>query len=201
MMNEMSYKIPSPLLHFRSLANAMGHIRSNLAYVLYALQRWEDCEWSLVEDTVARELSCATMFLGGALDGMVILEVGLSRGTQPAASMSFERTTFEDAALRSAQDATMALKSNEREGQALYADFWTLANFWKHYFPYQPRPTVFVRSGGVKDFSVALGDGSNSGPVMRDLLVPTFNHACSMMRIIATMLSAQDSFTVQDLSF
>eukprot|EP00798_Chlamydomonas_sp_ICE-L_P017785 gene17785-24160_t len=97
---------------------------------------------------------------------MVILEAGLSRGVQPSTSMSFERTAFENAALRAVQDAARALQSN---------------------------------AGGVKDISVALGDGSNSGPVMRDLLVPTFNHGCSMMRIIATMLPEQANFTVQDL--
>lgn len=196
--SDLALKIPSPQLHFRSLANALGHIRSNMVYVMHALQRWEDHEWPAVEDTVARELSSGTMFLGGVLDGMVILEAGLSGGGQPAASMSFERTTFGDARLRAAQDAAKALKSTGREGQPLYADFWTLANFWKHYFPYQPRPTVFDRFGGVKDISVALGDGSNSGAVMRDLLVPTFNHACGMMRIIATML--HECFDVQDMS-
>ena len=194
--SDLALKIPSPRLHFRSLANALGHIRSNLAFVMHALQRWEDHEWPTVEDTVARELSSATMFLGGVLDGMVILEAGLS-GAQPAASMSFERTTFGDARLRTAQDAAKALKSSGQDGQPMYADFWTLANFWKHYFPYQPRPSVFERFGGVKDISVALGDGSNSGPVMRDLLVPTFNHACSMMRIVAPML--HECFEVHDM--
>eukprot|EP00798_Chlamydomonas_sp_ICE-L_P017784 gene17784-24159_t len=52
--SDLAIKIPSPLLHFYSLANAMGHIRSNMANVLYALHRWEDSEWPLVEDTVAR---------------------------------------------------------------------------------------------------------------------------------------------------
>jgi hypothetical protein len=186
---DQALKIPSPRLHFRSLAKALGHIRSNLAFVMHALQRWEDDEWPTVEDTVARELCSATTFLGGVLEGMAILEAGLS-GAQPAAGMSF------DARLRTAQDAAKALKSSGQEG-GMYVDFWTLADFWRRYFPYQPRPSVFERDGGVKDISVALGDGSNSGPVMRGLLVPTFNHACSMMRIVAPRL--RECFEVPDM--
>lgn len=72
---DMALKIPSKLLHFRSLANALGHVRNNIGYVLDALRRWDDSEWPLVEDTVAKELSAGAIFLGGIMDGIVILEL------------------------------------------------------------------------------------------------------------------------------
>jgi hypothetical protein len=205
---DLALHIPSPRLHFRSLANALQHVRNSLAYVLDALQRWDDAEWQAVEDTVARELSSGTMFLGGILDGLVILEASLSgaaaaAGRAPTAAMSamsFERTPFGLAPLRALQDAAKGLRSCERPDQARYADFWTLVNFWKHYFPYQPRPSVFVRHGGARDIRVALGGGCDSGPVLRDLLVPTFNLACDMMRALAAAVREEpDAFRVTAL--
>ena len=137
-----------------------------------------------------------TMFLGGILDGMVILEAAMC-GQEPTLSMSFECSTFNNVELRSIQEETKKLKSTEHDGQALYADFWTLSNFWKHYFPYQPRPSLFDGDGGVIDFKVALGNSCMSGPVLHDLLVPTFNNACRIMSLIAGMV--HEPFELQAL--
>lgn len=190
---DLAQQILGPQLHFRSLANAMRHIRSGLEYVTDALWRWEDDEWPAVEDIVAQELSSSTMFLAGVLDGMVILEATLL-GQSPSSSMSFERTPFRDGALRDAQTAAKGLRSRAQKLQPVEVDFWTLANYWKHYFPYQRRPSHFERSGGVRDISVALGEGCNSGPVMRDLLVPVYNLACDMMQQLAGMPGVQEPF-------
>lgn len=184
---DLAHQIPSGELHFRSLANALRHVRHSMSYVSDALQRWDDDEWPRVEDAVARELSSATMFLSGILDGMVILEARLS-GQEPTTSMSFERTSFNSAELRKIQEETKALKSTLLDGQPLYADFWTLSNFWKHYFPYQPRPSAFTRSAVARDFSVPLSSGCGSGPILHDLLVPTFNNACYIMSMIAELV-------------
>lgn len=196
---DLAQQIPSRQLHFRSLGNALHHVRDGLAYVKDALQRWDDSEWPAVEDTVARELSSATMFLAGSLDGMVILEATLV-GLEPDARMSFERTPFSSMVLRSIQEDTKSARSSAHSNQPLFADFWTLANFWKHYFPYQPRPSTFESSdGSVRDFCVAIGGGCSTGPIMRDLLVPTFNRACCIMRAIARMPGVLEPFELQDL--
>ena len=163
-------KPPCPRLHFHSLASALGHIRGNLAYVMHALQRWEDHEWPGVEGTVGRELCFGALLLGGVLEGLAILVSDLP-----------DLPDLPD------RDAAGALP----------AEFWTLAGFWKHYPPHQPRPTVFDRLGGAKDISVELADGSDSGPVMRDILVPAFDHACGLMRVIAPVL--QESFESRSL--
>jgi hypothetical protein len=193
---DLAQQIPSSKLHFRSLANAVLHVRRSYAYVLDALQRWDDLEWPMVEDTVARELSSGTMFLGGAMDGMIILEASLS-GMQPTAAMSFERSIFNTPALKDIQDKAKALKSSAMPNQPLYADFWTLVNFWKHYFPYQPRPSLFVKSGDIRDIKVAIGSGCNSGPIFRDLLVPTFNLSCELLGKLAEMV--HEPFDVKPL--
>lgn len=194
---DMALAIPSKRLHFRSLGNALLNVRSSLVYVVDALQRWDDSEWPSVEDTVARELSAGTMALGGVMDGLVILELPAS--TAPTASMSFERTPLTDAGLRALQDTAKQLRSALNTSQSTYADFWSLVNFWKHYFPYQPRPSVFERSGNTRDLKVALGGGDFSGPVMRDLIVPTFNLVCAMMRMYAQSPGLQEPFTLTDL--
>lgn len=193
---DMALKIPSKNLHFRSLANAMGHVRLNLAYVLDALQRWDDSEWPLVEDTVARELSAGTIFMGGIMDGIVILE--MPDGQLPTPNMSFERHPFNDLTIRAAQESAKHLRSMISANQPKHADIWTLVNFWKHYLPYQPRPSVFDRSGNVRDFMLALGDGNFSGPIITDLIVPTFNTVCSIMRHISAKLN--EPFDLDDLS-
>jgi len=192
---DMALNIPSKRLHFRSLANALLNVRSSLMYVMDALQRWDDNEWPSVEDTFARELSAGTMALGGVMDGLVILE--LPELTAPKTAMSFERTPFTDVVLRVLQEAAKQLRSALSTSQATYADFWSLVNFWKHYFPYQPRPSVFERSGNVRDLKVALGSGDFSGPIVRDLIVPTFNLVCTMMRTLS--LGLQEPFTLADL--
>lgn len=194
--SDLAQKIPSAELHCRALDGALMHTREGFAYVLDALNRWDDEEWPLVEATVGRELSAATMFLGGALDGIVILEQGMA-GKDIDANTSFERTQCTDMAVRALQNDAKKLRSMLDCGQPLYADIWSLVNFWKHYFPHQPRPTEFVKSGGIRDFSVAIGEGYNSGPVMQDLLVPTFNLACRILKILAERL--QEPLNVREL--
>jgi hypothetical protein len=198
---EPDTSLPGPRLHFRALASALLHARASLEYVLDALRRWDDAGWPAVQDTVARELAAGTMFLAGALDGMVLLEAALfprgggggsgggSGEWWPASSASFERTLFGHAALRPLQAAVKGLRSGALAGQARSADFWALAGFWRHGFPYRPHPCVFgARHGGVRDVGVPLGGGCASGPVLRDLLVPAFNLACGMMRVLAALV-------------
>lgn len=181
---DLATQIPSKSLHLRSLDNALRFTYNSLMYVLYALGQWTNEEWSGVEDTVAQHLATGTMFLGGALDGLVI--AALPPHQPPSTSMSFERTAFQDAKLRELQLSAHGLRSALHANQSVYADFWTLNNFWKHYFPFQPRPSVFERSGNVRDFCVALGaaEGCSSGPVLHDLVIPTYNLAVDMLQVL-----------------
>ena len=117
------------------------------------LSRWDDSEWPLAEGTVARELSSATMFLAGVLDGLVILDQrdGADR------KRSFTRTPFVSQQARDIQEGLRELRSVADGDQEAYADFWTLADFWRLCFPFRPRPIQFAQSG-VRDFPDPVDD-------------------------------------------
>jgi len=193
---------PGPKQHFRALVSALMHARSGLSYVQNALTNFtDDARWTLVEDTVARELATSALFVAGVLDGMVVLEATWS-GQTPLASMSFERTPFANRDLRRLQDATKAFASSAQPDQSHAVDFETLVSFWRHYFPYKPRPSVFeLRSNRktVRDIAVSVGQNCKTGPILLDLLLPTFNAACAMMLLLSNML--QEPFEVQSLEY
>jgi hypothetical protein len=136
--------------------------------------RGSSCRWDYVQDTVACELSKASMFLGGILDGCIIAECQGS---------SFFDTHFKDAELRYIQEKVINLYSKEREDQEVYANLSTLINFWKNYLPYKPLPIEFDVGQKLTlcDLQIVLsGDGALSGPIMHDILIPTFNAACNI---------------------
>ena len=192
---DLGQTIASRLLHLRSLTGGLRHARSGITYVLDALSRWDDSEWTLVEDTVARELSSATMFLAGVLDGLVILD---QEGAADRTT-SFTRTLFASQQARDIQEGLRELRSIADSGQEAYADFWTLADFWKHYFPYQPRPIRFTRSG-VRDFQIQLTTDAKSGPVLKDLIVPVFNGACQICSLLAASVGLDERYLVTQIS-
>lgn len=189
--SDLARHLPSPALHFRALNNALKCARNDIMYVRHALATVEDDQWPLVEDTVAASLSGATLRLGGALDGMVILEnmhVDPTLDPKAVSSMSFTRTKFKNVDLQTIQERMKELKS--QEGGAKYADFWTLADFWKHYFPYQPRPQEST-GHGTRDFHINLGP-NNSGPIMHDLIYPVFNGAVDIMHRLGSIIGAPE---------
>ena len=42
-------------------------------------------------------------------------------------------------------------------------------------------------------------EGIGCGPILKGLLVPMFNHACCIMRVIARMPGVLEPFELQDL--
>ena len=89
-------------------------------------------------------------------------------------------------------------KSSAWPYTSAYTDFWSLVNFWKHYMPYQPRPTAFDRES-VRDFRVHLGDKAQSSLVLRDLVKPVFNCAVRLAGLFAVHLSLPAHFVPQSL--
>lgn len=80
--------------------------------------------------------------------------------------------------------------------QGIYLDFWTLAEFWRQYFPLQPRPREFLQSG-VRDFQVLLTGDAKSGLVMRDLVIPVFNGASEIAGLLARSLQIDIASTAK----
>jgi hypothetical protein len=183
---DLALKLPGKAMHVRALCSGLISVRSSLLYVKNMLEDM-NIQWHHVQDTVARELTMSSMFLGGILDGCVIAE--LPPNHAPNKAMSFFGTPFHDADLRAIQVQVTTLRSSDQDGQEVQANLLTVINFWKHYLPYQPLPTEFTRGRmqPLRDFQLVLsGDGEKlSGPVVHDLLIPAFNAAC---RITSSLL-------------
>ncbi len=191
---DVGYSVTNRPLHLKSLTGGLRHARSGITYVLDALSRWDDSEWPLAEGTVARELSSATMFLAGVLDGLVILDQrdGADR------KRSFTRTPFVSQQARDIQEGLRELRSVADGDQEAYADFWTLADFWRLCFPFRPRPIQFAQSG-VRDFQIQLTTDAKSGPVLKDLVIPMFNGACQICSLLAASLELEDCDPVRQI--
>ena len=178
-------------LHLRALNNALGWARSDILFVRYALATVEDDEWPAWEDTVAARLSSATLRLGGVLDGLLVLaNMHADPSFEPTRYTSFCSAPFPRQDLVHIKDELMNLKSMDSPESPEYADFWTIANFWKHYFPYQPRPSDFVVPGTrdtVRDIQVQLGR-CKSGPIMRDLIYPVFQGSVRLVHALDCLL-------------
>lgn len=115
--------------------------------------------------------------------------------------MNFRDTPLTDPVMRQIQEDMKAYKSSSRPGTGAFAEFWGLANFWKHYFPYMPSPSHFSRQR-VMDFMVELGGGEKSGPVLYDLIIPVFNGAVQIAELFAAQpeLSLARPFVPSKLS-
>jgi len=185
--------LPGPLLHLRSLCNALRRSRARLQYARESLSL-EDHDFVQIEDTVAGALSDGVVGLEGAMDGFVMLDqpdqADLTHG------LSFRGTHLTSQQMRAKQDELIDLKSSQWPGQGAYVDFWAVADFWKHYMPYQPRPAIFIRQN-VKDYELQLGNNSKSGPIFTDLIIPIFNGVVEIARAFALRHSLDDSYLPQ----
>ena len=144
-------------------------------------------EFAEREDKVACVFSSAVVALEGVLDGFVILDQ--ADQTSLTRSMSFKSTNLNDQGMRDVQEKLRSLKSSLRPDRGTYVDFWAVADFWKHYMPYQPRPSSFDRDG-IMDYQLRLGYDVNdkSGPILKDLIVPAFNAAVAIAHQFATQI-------------
>eukprot|EP00798_Chlamydomonas_sp_ICE-L_P006481 gene6481-3114_t len=221
--SEVALNLPGKVMHMRALCSGLASIRPSLLYVKNALEDHHDMDWTIFQDTVARELTMASMFLGGILDGCVIAEMQQSRDkggpAAPKRSVSFQGTMFQDATLRNIQAGVNGLRSFYFEEQSVQASLWTVIIFWKHYFPYQPLPTEFSRGRlhtlldfqlvldsdhaaldpGIPESKDSLNSKPLSGPVVHDLLIPAFNAACGITARLVEIYAVSGNHTVDQI--
>jgi hypothetical protein len=200
---ELALKLPGKDMHMRALCCGLTSVRTSLLYVKNQLEDW-DVQWELVQDAVARELTIASMLMGGILDGCVIAELQPPRPDDPPLKlMSFSRTLFTLPKLRDIQEEVNSLRSGEKHEQEIQASLWTVVNFWKHYLPYKPLPTKFTsgRLHPLRDFQLVLsGNGdARSGPVMHDLLIPAFNAACRITHELLAIYKVDGTHSVRPI--
>lgn len=189
---------PSRKLHIRSLCSGLFYVRQHIEYVLQGLERWNDEEWCLYENRIAHELTVGTIILAGLLDGLIVCALS-SSSVQSNRKTSFYNTNFHRPDLESLQSKIKNYKSSASANCERYADFWTIANYWKHYLPFQPRPSYFSIER-VRDFKINIDEGQETGPVLFDLIVPTFNDACKIAVEIAREEMLDDQYVVGILS-
>ena len=196
---ELSQAVPGRKMHLRSIATSLKAVHSDLGYVLDALDRHEGRDWEDVIDTIAVKLSRSTVILEGPLDGLV-----MASARSPTSNMSFYKTDLPTVEMLAVQQRLKSLKSFQRPGQQLWTDFWCVADYWKHYIPYQPFPVEFT---GRWDFQVILSKSGRtslgelkSGPLMHDLIVPVFNGAREILELLCKEFDDfDDKYIVQPL--
>jgi hypothetical protein len=195
-------------LHVRSLCDALETVRNALSYVWLQLAPAGDSHWSLVQDRVAQDLAVSTAFLSGVLDGCVLASMQ-STDAGAGASHLFSSTPFRHEELRAIQAEIGRLRSKPCGcSDAAGTDFFMLADFWRRHPPYKPVPSsVYVMKGIIgdavfcRDLKVALAPGApggddesaTSGPIMRQLLIPTFNCACRIADVLLEMYEVDRS--------
>ena len=179
---QLSPHIPSRILHIRALCSGLFHVKQNLIYVLDSLKRFDDSEWGIYEDKVAHELTAGTIILAGILDGLIMCYLFNSPNLIHRCT-SFCTTDFQRPDLQKIQQSIKDLKSMSISASR-HANFWTISDFWKQYYPYLPRPTIFTLQR-VRDFAVNIGDGHFTGPILFDFIVPAYNGACDIALAIA----------------
>jgi hypothetical protein len=180
---DLSGRLPGRRLHLKSIAFGLQRIRANLIYSIHALQYFFSGDKPAFDhDTTSYMLSSSTILLQGLLDGLIIC--ALEAGTLPDQAMSFQRTPFAEQRLLDIQNTIKSLQSSHKTNTTCYADFWTISNFWKHYLPCAPQP---VQIDNIFDYEIELGSGK-SGPLIHDLIIPTFNGACKIVEIIGVQL-------------
>jgi hypothetical protein len=213
----LAERIPGQESHLRSLDAALQRAKCLLRFVTVSLQS-ED-RWSpRSQETFGYHLSACSTMIAGALDGMMIV-VSRDRGVEQMGKVTFRNTPFPHNDWCAEQDAIMELRSPAKPptesahlhgSQDMYVDFFSVMNFWKHYMPLPPPPKYFpeekifdfqLEFGGVgvtidngKVTTSGRGRGTEcetSGPIIHDLIIPTYNGACRLLHSLAQELGVE----------
>ena len=173
---ELAAGIPTEQLHFKALVNSLIAARTGLVWVIHQLQMSSDPDFALTFNInqFAKDMTTSTILLEGLLDGLMILEQ-----STPSQSINFRNHKFPDGEMQLIQLRMLGLQSSSTTS-AYYANFWTVANFWKHYFPFQSLPTQ-KNTWRVCDIIVKFPDTTESGPIIFDLIVPNFTCARELL--------------------
>lgn len=165
--------IHSRQLHLKALINSFDQVYDGLVWtkhllVLYSFPFNDDMK-PTHHDEFAKYLTTSVILLEGLLDGLMILDKG-----RPSRNVTFQNSRFKTSpVLLLIQQQMLELKS-VGEGSEIYTDFWSIANFWKHYFPYMMLPTS-KDARLIHDVYVPLSEVITSGPLMYDIFVPMYN--------------------------
>ena len=182
--------IHSRQLHLKALINSFDQVWEGMVWakhllVLYAYP-FNDSIQPTHHDEFAKHLTTSVILLEGLLDGLMILDK-----THPSRRITFQNSRFETSSvMRLIQIQMLGLKSVGK-GSELYTDFWSIANFWKHYFPYTLLPT----SKGARvlhDVYVPLDEVVTTGPLMYDIFIPMYNCTQALLHEMSKKLAVNE---------
>lgn len=178
--------------HFQSLLAAFQRVRDGLTSTLRVLEQ-DIGDWPFFDPKLAIEkLMTSSILLEGLLDGLCILVQELhSDSDELAVPASFCTTDFPYPEMASIQQEMRNVRSNHPDG-LLYVNFWTMVEYWKHYYPHTMLPS---RIGRCKDYCIklGLGDQDTSGPIMKDIILPTFNATRQLLLLLKAKLGTDDA--------
>ena len=149
--------------------------------------------WEHAQNTLTRDMSSCIMHLRAALDALVLVE----HPGPPDARISFTRMSFDDPEMRALQDLIKGLRCEcprpgprpgTVPGETRYIDFMGLTDFWMVCPPTRLCERMFPN--GHRDIAIDLtldfdDRTTSSGPLLRDLLVPAFDAAAELVRLVA----------------
>jgi hypothetical protein len=154
-------------LHFRALTNSFRVVENKLSYTKYQLENFHSY---INFEQFADQLVSGIMQLEGLLDGLMIF----SHPT-PSHGLTFKNAEFPDARMEELRQEMLYMISIGDTDSDTYTDFWSIANFWKHYYPFIMIPTKRKPYRCCDDVYVKLSHACYSGPLMHDIFIPIFN--------------------------
>ena len=165
--------------HVRAINEALMIVREELLFVRNGLVIYNsDCYLKeYFNNRMSSTLARATALLVGHLDAMIIC----ASETEPASDMSFKTYFFQDESLFKIQQELLGLRCPKNEENSI--DFFCVANFWKHYFPYNNLPSQ-VDGSTVADYFITMDSDQKYGGIVQDLIIPMFNGARDILEIL-----------------
>ena len=181
------FKDVSSEKHIEAIAQGLSFAREPLRYASRML--WTAGNSKVEEQlhqTIHKEVMCGIFFLMSALDATVVVDA--SSADDISAAMNFFSTPLKDPVQRQIQEDIAALESFQNETNTVSADLRTLNNFFKHYMPTERWSKTFTvqnvhgRKTNIQDIFITFGE--ESGPVLYDLVIPAYNKACDLLKLM-----------------
>ena len=173
--------------HIEAIARGLSFARDPLRYATREL--WTAGNSEIKEQqhqAIHKQFMCGIFFLMSALDAMVVVDA--SSADDISEAMNFFSTQLQDPAQFQIQEDIRALESFQLESNTQSADLRTVNNFYKHYMPVERWSKTFtvknVNGANINIQDIVITFGEESGPILYDLVVPAFNKACDLLKLM-----------------
>ncbi|KAL1504824.1 hypothetical protein AB1Y20_008597 [Prymnesium parvum] len=185
--------LPMNVLHLKCMVEKYVSCYRCLLQASNELAHYSPAQWRSYKHECAREsITDAIVKLGCLLDSMAVYDANMHGVNPDLDNVTFANHEFstEFLSLMKTKIASLRSPRSDESERTSEVGFATLFNFYKHYFPYLPLPmTHIVRVSDNEyvafgDFTIPFGDahnGSKSGPIMSDVVVPVFRLVKEML--------------------